>query len=357
MKKICFFSTDISLGGGTEKVCLLLANELCNKGYEVSILSYNNGLSTIFKCNKNIKLFSLNMQNINGFITRKIKPYVRLKKFLKQYPQDIIINVDIILCLYSIPMKLFYNIKNIGWEHFNFRNNNGVKNRDIARKLAMKFADQIVVLTKRDLDEYTKNRKVKKPITYIYNPSVGNEKVFNYEKRENNILAVGRLVYSKNFIELIDIWKMIMDLDNKSEWNLIICGEGEERAKIEKRIKEYGLKNVKLTGFCSNVEEYYQKSKIMVLTSHMEGFPMVLLEAQKQGLPIISYDCFTGPSEIVIDGKDGYLIEYKNKKMFVDKLLALMNDDNCINKFSVNALEDSKRFNIDKIVDQWIKLL
>lgn len=355
--KICFFCADISKTGGTERVTLLIANELCSRGFEVIILSYMNGETTGFECDKHIKVDSLHLENVNRYFSRKIQPYSRLLKFLNENKIDVLINVDVLLCLYSLPIKLFIKTKMIAWEHFNFRNNNGVRNRDIARRLAMKFANQIVVLTERDLIEYTKSEKVKAPITYIYNPSVGNETLIDYKKRQNNVIAVGRLSYIKNFIELIDIWKILMELDDKSEWQLIICGEGEERAEIEKKIKLYGLKNVKLIGFCSNIEEYYQKSKIMVLTSHMEGFPMVLLEAQKHGLPIVSYDCFTGPSEIVLNGKDGYIVEYKNKQMFADKLLTLMNDDNCISKFSINAVEDAKRFNIDKIIEQWIELL
>lgn len=353
MKRICFFSGDISRGGGTEKVCLLLANELYSKGYEISILSYNNGLKTTFKCNKNIKLFSLNMQNISGFISRKIKPYIALKNFLKKYPQDIIINVDVILCLYSIPMKLFYNIKNIGWEHFNFRVNNGTKNRDIARKIAAKYSDYIVVLTKSDLNEYKENLKLRTPITNIYNPSV--ENIIYNMKKKNYIMASGRLSYQKNFQELINIW---IDISDKTkDWKLIILGSGEEEEELKSIIKEKNIENIKMMGYCKDICKYYAQSKIFVMTSRFEGFPMVLLEAQKYGLPIIAYDCFTGPSEIVINERNGYLIPLNNKILFKKAIIDLINSEEKIRIMSDNAKKDSNRFNLNKFIDSWINIL
>lgn len=353
MKRICFFSGDISRGGGTEKVCLLLANELCNAGYEVSIVSYNKGLNTTFKCDKKIKLFSLNIQNVTGFISRKIKPYIELKKFLKQHPQDVIINVDIILCLYSIPMKLFYNIKNIGWEHFNFRVNNGTKNRDIARKIAAKYSDYIVVLTKADLKEYKEKLKLRTPIINVYNPSVETE-IEKVEKK-NYIMASGRLSYQKNFQELISIWGEIKD--KVKDWELIILGSGEEEEKLKSIIKQDNIENIKMMGYCKDIDKYYAQSKLFVMTSRFEGFPMVLLEAQKYGLPIIAYDCFTGPSEIVINDRNGYLIPYDDKTKFKEAIVDLINSEEKIRIMSDNAKNDSYRFNLNDFVSKWINIL
>lgn len=353
MKRICFFSGDISRGGGTEKVCLLLANELCNKGYEVSIVSYNNGLNTIFRCDEKIKLFSLNMQNINGCVRRKIKPYIELKRFLKQNPQDIIINVDMILCLYSIPMKLFYNIKNIGWEHFNFKVNNGTKNRDIARRIAAKYSDYIVVLTKADLYEYKAKLRLKAPIINIYNPSV--EVVLKNVEKKNYVMASGRLSYQKNFEELINIWSGINE--QVGEWELIILGSGEDEDRLKLLIKQKNIKNIRMMGYCKDIDKYYSQSKLFVMTSRFEGFPMVLLEAQKYGLPIIAYDCFTGPSEIIINERNGYLIPNNDRIKFEDAIVKLINSEEIMKFMSKNAKKDSFRFSLDEFISNWTRIL
>ena len=350
--KICFFSGNINNTGGTERVCLLIANEL-SKCYEVSILSFNYGDNPIFICSQNIKLFSLHLENSSGFISRKVNPYIRLKKFLKNNPQDILINVDVILALYSIPLKLFFKTKIISWEHFNFKINNGTKNRDIARKLSAKYADYIIVLTKADLDMYKSNLKLKCPIVNIYNPIVGNVKKNN--KKENIVLASGRFTYAKNFQELIEIWEKVET--KNPQWKLLICGNGEDFNSIKELILKKELKNVVLPGFCKNMADYYNKASIFVMTSRNEGFPMVLLEAQQHSIPIISYDCLTGPSEIIENGKNGYLIKYGDKNDFINKLNNLMNNKEKLNLFSENSSLLIKKYNINRIIDKWDKVI
>ncbi|MBT9009777.1 hypothetical protein BTI84_08870 [Lactobacillus delbrueckii subsp. bulgaricus] len=348
--KICFFVGDISKTGGTERVTLLIANELSKK-HEVSILSFQNGDKTNFEASSNITLSSLHMENAKAFWKRKILPYTRLLRYLTREKIDILINVDVILCLYSLPIKALVNTKMVAWEHFNFRNSNGVNNRSRARKLAANMADQIVVLTKEDLEEYQKNLKIKHKVDYIYNPTIQPETLPKNVERKNIVIASGRLAPQKNFTELLKIWSLIEK--NNPSWNLVICGSGEEEIKLKKIAKEKKLKNVVFAGFVQNVEEYYQQAKIMVMTSRFEGFPMVLLEGQNAGLPIVAYDCFTGPKEIVIDGKDGYLIELGNKAKFASSLEKLMRNEELREKFSLQAMEDAKRFNIKEIAKRW----
>ena len=349
--KICFFSGDISRTGGTERVALLIANELARRKYDVNILSMENGISTSFECDRHISLSSLHMEKVKGGIGRKIIPFIRLLVYLKKEKPDILINIDVILCLYSIPLKLFIKTKMVAWEHFNFRSNNGVKNRYRARKLAARFADEIIVLTQADLKEYQKKLNIRHFIDCIYNPSVGDVPNINFAQRENLVIASGRLTYQKNFLELLKIWRRVEA--KHPNWKLIICGSGQDEAELKDFALNNNLKNVIFEGFVRNITEYYKKSKIMVLTSRFEGFPMVLLEGQKAGLPIVSYDCFTGPSEIIINGVDGYLIRQGDQNDFVSKLEMLMTDENLLKAFSRQAQMDSERFDLYKIVDNW----
>lgn len=353
--KACFFSGNISKTGGTERVSLIIANELARRGYEICFLSFSFGETSTFDKEEFIKLFSLHMENVTGFFQRKICPYIRLLEFLKKEKPDILINVDVLLCLYSLPLKFFTKTKMIAWEHFNFRNNNGVINRDRARRLAAKLADQIVVLTKADLQEYKKHLNIRNRIDYIYNPTVGVKKIVPYESKDNIVVASGRLAPPKNFLELLKIWMMVEERCPK--WKLYICGSGQEELELRQFVRDNNLQNVVLAGFIENIEEYYDKSKIMVMTSRYEGFPMVLLEGQTAGLPIVSYDCFTGPNEIVIDGRDGYLVKQGDRENFAIKLVELMNDERKIKEFSVNGKEDSKRFCVDEIIKRWEEIL
>ena len=350
--KICFLVGDINKTGGTERVCLIIANELSKKN-DVTILSMKNGLNPRFKRVSNVKIDSLNLETTNGFFRRKIKPYLKLKKYLKDTPQDILINVDVILALYSIPMKLFYKIKIVSWEHFNFRINNGTRNRDYARKISARFADCIIVLTDADLSEYKKKLRMKSSIVRIYNPICGH--VSNSNKKEKIVLASGRFAYQKNFQELINIWEIVEKKDN--EWKLIICGDGDEMDEIKNMIKSKNLNNVILPGFCEDMDEYYNQASVFVMTSRYEGFPMVLLEAQQHSIPLIAYDCFTGPSEIICNNKNGYLIKNGDRKDFANKLFILMNNQNKLTEFSKNSYDYIRKYDISNIIKEWEKLL
>ena len=351
MKKICFFSGDISKTGGTERVTLQIAGELCNNGYEVSILSYRNGIKPSFEYNDKINFYSLNLERNKDFFSRKIMPFIKLLNFNKKYHQDIIINVDILLANYTLPIKKFLKSKIISWEHFNFRNNNGDKHRDYARKLSSKYADYIIVLTDADLKEYKLNLDIRCPIKRIYNPIVGN--VDDNKLDSNIVLASGRFTYQKNFQELISIWEK---LDSRG-WKLIICGSGEDFDEISKMIEDNRLENVLLPGFCDDMDEYYNRASIYVMTSRYEGFPMVLLEAQQHSIPLIAYDCFTGPSEIIENGKNGYLIDYGDREEYVLKLKELMNDSEKLKRFSEYSKKTVKKYDIKNIMNDWENLI
>lgn len=351
--KICFFVGDMSKNGGTERVSSIIANELVKRGYQVVFLSYRNCNQSFYYLDPSIKLYSLLKKDEKGYLKRKIKPYFNLYKFIKKMKIDIIVDVDLILSLYTIPVKIVCGIKNISWEHFNFFEQR-VKNRVRARKLAGCFSNAIVTLNKQDFENYKQNLKIIKKIEYIYNPAIIDNS--NTTTLENNIvISVGRLTYSKGFDRLLKIWKLVEE-KNKN-WKLMIIGDGEEKNRLENIIKEYNLQNVSLIPFQKNIEHYYEKASIYVMTSRTEGFPMVLLEAQKKGLPIIAFDCKTGPSEIIVDNQNGFLIKENDIQEFADKLLNIMNDKEKRIVFSNNAIIDSNRFNLKQICDKWEKLI
>ncbi|HEN3664405.1 TPA: glycosyltransferase, partial [Yersinia enterocolitica] len=90
--------------------------------------------------------------------------------------------------------------------------------------------------------------------------------------------------------------------------------------------------------------ELYNQSGIYVMTSRFEGFPMVLLEAKASGLPIIAYDCDTGPSELIMDNEDGYLVPFADSNTFIEKLLFLMNDEDLREAMSLKSLENAEKY-------------
>ena len=155
---ICFFSGDINRSGGTERVSIIIANELCkNPRYNISFISLEEKRkNSFFEIDKRIsrdKMYgSLNrsMFHILGIIKR-------LKKYVKNNDIDIIVDIDGILDIYSLPVKWITKVKVISWEHFNFFQNPFVPYRKVSRRMAARWADAIVTLTEEDKGYYLDN--------------------------------------------------------------------------------------------------------------------------------------------------------------------------------------------------------
>ena len=104
------------------------------------------------------------------------------------------------------------------------------------------------------------------------------------------------------------------------------------------------------------IEEEYLKSNMLVLTSNFEGLPLVLIEGMSFGLPLVSFDCKCGPSDIIRDGENGFLIKDKNIEVFADRVCRLIEDRDLHARMSTKALEYSKLYDVDNIMAQWTSL-
>ncbi len=355
MKKIAFFGGDISRTGGTERVSLVLANYLVKDGYQVVIISLTGNTPPKFYADERIKLVSL-FDEKKCFSLAYFSVVFRLRRILIDESIDVLIDVDTMLALFSTTALLGTRTKHISWEHFNYKSDLNIRSRKLARKVAAKYSDVVVTLTKKDRDYWLEENMYPEKIISIPNPlpfEVQNKLI---KKNSKNILALGRLNYQKGFDILIDIWASVED--KCPGWKLIIAGDGEDRYLLLDKINELKLNKIELLPSTSNVSDLYNQSDIYVMTSRFEGFPMVLLEAKAFGLPIIAYDCDTGPSELIIDNEDGYLVPFDNSNMFVERLFLLIKNQNLREKMSMKSLENAEKYRIESTIgSKWKKLI
>lgn len=184
----------------------------------------------------------------------------------------------------------------------------------------------------------------------INNPNTYNA-VNNIPSKENIVLYVGRVQNrQKNLTDLISIWRKIKN----DKWKLIILGDGPDRTFLE--ILSSGCKNIVFEGF-KDPKPYYQKAKIICLTSIYEGWGMVLTEAMQFGCVPIAFDSFPAIRDIIIPNETGILVKPFSKKEYIFKLIHLMEDDNYRTQLSQKGFEYVKKFDKSNILPKWIELI
>ena len=191
---ICFFSGDITNSGGTERVAIIIANELNkNEKYNISVLSLvEKKENTFFQLDEGIARYTVYDHVVRG-ITHIGGIINRTRKFMKKNNIDIMIDIDGILEMYTIPAKMFKKTKIVSWEHYNFYQHPVVPYRKYTRKMAAKWANAIVTLTEEDKGYYEENLKIRCPIRCIYNPVIWKENTGEYDTTSKMILSAGRL--------------------------------------------------------------------------------------------------------------------------------------------------------------------
>jgi glycosyltransferase involved in cell wall biosynthesis len=182
------------------------------------------------------------------------------------------------------------------------------------------------------------------------------------DQREHILLAVGHIEHRKGLDRLL--WALQLPLKTHLDWQLVFVGGGDAGTSdagyilyLNALISLLGLTGrVEVFPATSHIDSWYRRASIMVMGSRLEGFPMVLLEAKSYGLPVIAYDCPTGPKEIVVHGADGFLVD--SEEDFSRAANKLMRDRDLRRSMSEKAIEDVRqRFLREVICKRWHELI
>lgn len=350
MKKIGIIITDITLRNGTERAVSNLANILSAK-YDVFIFSVGTETgSPAYPLSSPVKvvhkkIFSCSKESLWGRLSSKLD----FIKFINSLDFDIFISSAPI---YSFLLSLSGASKTIGCEHFNYE---AVPFRTkLLRCLFYPFLDAVVLLTQ---DAWKKFSFIKERKRHVIPNNSPYPVCGDFYSAESKILlAVGRLTYQKGFDMLIDAAKIVFK--RKKDWKLIIVGDGEDKGLLLSQICENQLEEfISILPPTQDITKYYKIAGLYVLPSRFEGFGLVLIEAQSFGIPCVSFDCCSGPSEIIDDNSTGYLVTPNDVEKLAEKLLLLMDNKEKRKVFSQNALEKAKTFSLEAIAVKWFELL
>jgi glycosyltransferase involved in cell wall biosynthesis len=241
----------------------------------------------------------------------------------------------------------------VGQEHMNLETHTPQRQREIARRYP--GLDAITVLTERDRQTYAQMLRSAKRLERIPNAAPALDAPPASLERPIAI-AAGRLTLQKEFDMLIPAFAKVVE--RHPEWTLRIYGDGPQRKPLERLIMEHGLSNnVLLMGPVRRLDLEMSQASLYVLSSRYEGLPMVMIEAMSLGLPVVSFDCPTGPAEVIEDGRSGILVPDGDVDALARSILAVIEDPERRRALGAGAAQRAKDYTLESIGARWEQLL
>jgi len=356
--KLAYLIHSLHTAGGMEKILTSKANWLSARPQtEVYIItSHLRGRKPFFQLDPRIHLLDLNVNDrIFGCKYRK-----QLQKVLSQIRPDITIT----LCgsdIYQLHKCTDTGAK-IAEYHFlhdKFYRKYPTHPRYAAyrtKKLDTALAkyDAIAVLSQYDLDYYKAKFPQKENIIKIGNTiPTHNETLSDHSPKR--FICVGRLSAEKNFADALRIWRIV--LEKHPDWDLDIYGEGKEKNRLQEISNSLGLgHHISLKGNSTTIMDEYRNSSGLLVTSRYEGFGLMVLEAASCGIPVVAYNCPGGLSELITEGKDGFLVKEGDIMTASERITKLIEDKDLRKEMGLNASEKAKQYKSERIMAQWVEL-
>lgn len=353
---ICFFSEYFNQGG-IGRVTSIIMNSLAErKEHKIYSLTYAKAsIESIYYVSEIIKCDYLLEQRVSmkeAILRRGI--ISRLDQYLMTNHIDILIACGDLLFPISVLMKK-RDRQVICWDHTSPHVNKDQQFQRISRLMGIYLSSKNVLLTEKALSVFNDYPLINKKKNYqIYNPIDPAIKCNNdYRIDSTKIISIGRLCYQKNFDRLLNVAAKVFCNSAFNNWTWDIYGIGPDWDALIKKRKALGLDNrVFFKGQVADLYNRYNDYSFIVMTSRYEGFPMALLEASANGLPMISFDIMTGPNEIINDD-NGYLCNDKDDSEIVEAITRMIESPVERLRMSEGSQKSLERFSINSIINQW----
>lgn len=352
--------------GGAERVTANLANHWAEKGWQVTVLTLTSAAQDFYKLHPAVQRIALDVAHESGSALAAIRNNLRrvraLRRVLKQLQPDVALammsTANILLALASLGLK---DVATVGAERIYPPRIPLGRAWELLRTYSYGHLDAMVALTEESavwLRQHTRAR---------HTPVIANAVMWPLPEQaptlvlpasshgQHTLLAVGRLAEQKGFDLLLSAFQRLAP--DFSAWQLVILGDGPCRAALQAQITAAGLAGrAHLPGRAGNVGQWYTAADLYVMSSRFEGFPNTLVEAMAHGLPAVSFDCDTGPRDIIRHGIDGLLAPAEDVAALEAALRQLMANDALRSQFGVKAQEVRQRFSMEWVAKMWEKL-
>ncbi len=363
MTKLGFYISSLQTGGA-ERVCVTLANHFAKIGYDVFISTSTESCTDFYQVSHAVKRIDNKYKFKSNIIHRIFDTFKKINiarnQILSEKPDYVFAFCTSEIIKHAI-VKSFtaHKYKLIACEHNNY---SAVKSkvRRYFRDWALTKSDIATVLTERDRVIYQekgiKTIVIPNPVNQLSDNTIETKPKSLQQDKLKRILMVGRLTHQKGYDLLIPIVREL--LSYRDDFIIDIFGHGEDFKRISDLISEYGFQErINLKGLSSNIKGELLDSDLFIMTSRWEGLPMTLIEASSNGVPIISYDCPTGPREILLGLFDNYtLVPVGDHERFAQNINYLLSNPDVYLSVSEKLICSSKRYSLDRVTSSWISV-
>jgi len=336
--------------GGAERVMSELANHWTSKGHNVSLIVWGNE-DFFYFIHPDVSLYRLNFVNrsLLSNIAQEVMICIKTRSLLRMIRPEFVLsfitvsNAITIIAAFATGLRVYVS------DRFN-PNKRIAFEKSLLRRCTYKWAAGVIAqtdLAKYRLKQITGNQNVEtipNPVRSI---------VFTEEaQKERIIINVGRLMPEKGQHYLLNVFAKL----NAPGWRLVILGDGRLRPLLESEVARLGIVNhVSMPGAVKDVETWLARSSIFVFSSVSEGFPNALAEAMVSGLPCVSFDCDTGPRDLIEDGKNGYLIPVGDTDGMADRIQYLIDNPGERERLGQEAKLLGVKLNKDTIINKYLE--
>lgn len=358
--KIVFVINSLN-GGGAERVASILANAWAARGDEVEMVAtYSLPSSPAFHLDAgiNVRILAKEVSGASLPVLGQIFRLLRLRSIIKKKAPDAVLafltpsNIHALVASFGLSTPVVVSERTYPP---NFRP--GAAMEWLRTHLYPRAS--VVVMQTAHGREWLSSCIPAATGVVIPNPAAAPSAGYSRTSSAGRyrILGVGRLDADKQFDKLIEAFSSLAI--GHPDWELQIAGEGPESDSLHRLTRRLGLEGrVTLLGKCTDISGLFQTGDLFVSASRLEGFPNALMEAMAHGLPVIAVDCMTGPRDIIRNGIDGLLVPPGQGAAGLARAMdALMSSATMRGEFSRQAVTVCERFSLDKIIEQWDRVL
>jgi GalNAc-alpha-(1->4)-GalNAc-alpha-(1->3)-diNAcBac-PP-undecaprenol alpha-1,4-N-acetyl-D-galactosaminyltransferase len=347
-------------GGGAERVMTILANAAAARGHGARLLAMSAAGGDFYQMHPAVDLVRLNTIHETRSALHRVRLELRLLRALRREmrrgrPDAVIAfatetSVRVLLASLGLGLRVIVSersvpgttpVGRIWW---------------LLRHALYRFADVVVAQTieaRELIGRHTSARRCVVIPNPVMRPDASARQV--EPQGQGLVLAVGRLREEKGYDLLIRAFALTRA--QHPGWQLAIAGDGPERERLERLVVELGLRSaVTLLGMVDDPGELMRRASLYVVPSRFEGFPNAMIEAMSCGLPVVSFDCPSGPRAIIRHETNGLLVPAEHVQALAAAMSRLMGDADLRQRLGGAAREVTSRFALDRVVDEWLAL-